>query len=107
MTGMPVIEFIQEILLSFHTIIRMTTIDLWENKNKQTNLAKASNKLKARMQAIQTNTITQATAAAITKATETIEAQEQTSATTNILLTNVEKQIQRNTQEANKLILPM
>jgi hypothetical protein len=84
-------EFVGEILIPFDSILKSTSIDLWNAKTLQDNLKLASEKLKARVEASKTHKATELTAEAFAKASKAAATAANEHATVNIRLNNLEK----------------
>jgi hypothetical protein len=84
-------EFVGEILIPFDSILKSTSIDLWNAKTLQDNLKLASEKLKARVEASKTLKATELTTEAFAKASEAAVTAANEHATVNIHLNNLER----------------
>ena len=95
-------NFLSETLISFDQILKITTIDTWlfqKERNKQTT---AAQNLKAKMASIRTTQATEITAQAIARATESLDLMKSKDLSTNLRISNLEKQIRKQEQKINE-----
>jgi hypothetical protein len=95
-------NFLSETLISFDQILKITTIETWlfqKERNKQTT---AAQNLKAKMASIRTTQATETTAQAIARATESLDLMKSKDLSTNLRISNLEKQIRKQEQKINE-----
>jgi hypothetical protein len=96
--------FVKETLLNFNQILKITTILIWTDHNTLAKQDIAANKLTAKIKAMATISATEATAEAITKATNNIEQTQSLNLATSIRLANLERLLKRQEQQTNELL---
>jgi len=94
---------IKEILLNFDQIIRITTSGLWSYHKTKMKQHTASNNLKLKMLENETISASEATALALTKATEQDKIINETNLNTNLRLINLEKGLRRQEHKTNEI----
>jgi len=94
---------IKEILLNFDQIIRLTTSGLWSYHKTKMKQYTASNNLKLKMLENETISASEATALALTKATEQAKLLNETNLNTNLRLINLEKGLRRQEHKTNEI----
>jgi len=98
------LSILKETLSAFDSILRATTIHLWEFNLLQLRELEASQKLKTKMETHHISSATAATAKSINKAIETIETTNATNQATHIRILNLEKQLKQQTQTNNEIL---
>jgi hypothetical protein len=102
--------FIKETLLNFDQILIISTIHIWSTYEEKLKQVLAASNVKARMKSLATVDATDATAAAINRATEILNTSQNLHLNTNLRLTTLEKTLKRQEQHHNeaynKLIKP-
>jgi hypothetical protein len=102
--------FIKETLLNFDQILIISTIHIWSTYEEKLKQVLAASNVKARMKSLATVDATDATAAAINRATEILNTSQNLHLNTNLRLTTLEKTLKRQQQHHNeaynKLIKP-
>jgi len=96
-------EFMAETLTQFDSILKTTTIVLWSHNIALTKRATAVNNLKARMQTLDTINATQATAAALSRATEYMSEKDSQDEAKELRITNLERNFKKNEQKTNEI----
>jgi hypothetical protein len=90
---------IRETLFNFNQILTLTTIYIWEHHSEATKQNTAALNLKSKMRMLETINASEATALALTKATELINNDKALSLNTNLRLSNLEKSMRRQEQK--------
>ncbi len=94
--------FLSETLISFDQILKMTTIHVWDFQKEKNKHTMAAQNLRAKMSSLQMINATEATAHAIAKATENINITNTKDLTSNLRLSNLEKQVRKQDQKLNE-----
>jgi len=95
---------IMETLSSFDSILRATTITLWDNHSLKIRQTEASLKFQAKMEASRTLSATTATMKSINKAIHHINNETSTNQITQVRISNIEKQLTQQRQTANEIL---
>ena len=95
---------IMETLSSFDSILRATTITLWDNHSLKIRQTEASLKFQAKMEASRTLSATTATMKSINKAIHQINNETSTNQITQVRISNIEKQLTQQRQTANEIL---
>jgi hypothetical protein len=98
------ITAIMETLSSFDSILRATTITLWDSYSLKIRKTKASIKFQAKMDASKTQSATAATAKSIEKAVQSISSDSTCNQITQLRISNIEKQLTQQKQTANEIL---
>jgi hypothetical protein len=98
------ITVIMETLSSFDSILRATTITLWDSYSLKIRQTEASIKFKAKMDASRTQSATAATAKSIEKAVQSISSDNTCNQITQLRISNIEKQLTQQKQTANEIL---
>jgi hypothetical protein len=96
--------FIKETLLNFDQILIISTVTVWSTHEEKLKQALAASNMKARMKSLATIEATDATAAAINRATEKINIARNLNLNTNLRLTTLEKTLKRQEQRFNESV---
>jgi len=97
-------SFITETLTSFDQIVQATTIEVWTHYKDRVKNTTAAQNLKARMKSKEATSITAATALAIAKATDNIDAANSQQLTSILRISNLEKSVKRQDQKSNEIL---
>jgi len=97
-------SFITETLTSFNQIMQTTTIKVWSHYKDRVRSTTAVQNLEARMKSKKATNITAATALAITKAKENIDAANTQHLTSILRIGNLEKSAKRQEQKSNEIL---
>jgi len=92
-------NFISESLISFDQILRVTTIDLWNNHEENSKQLTAVLKLKSKMETIDTIGATAATASAIAKATKINSDSQSQNLQSKLRISNHKKSLRKQDQK--------
>ena len=98
------ILYLTEILTNFSDILQFTTIGIWKAHKERSKKTTAGLNLSSKMKAMDTLSATEATALAITKATENVEMSQLTTSEANLRIENLERSSRRQEQKANEII---
>jgi hypothetical protein len=93
-----------EILRNFDQILKLTTIDIWQQHKKTAKQTAAAIKLQAKMKSMEVLNATTATAQAIAKATDSINYNQILNANANLRIANLEKSLHKQEQKSNTII---
>ena len=95
---------INETLTAFDNILQAATTLLWEDNQKKSRLAEASQKLNAKLEAERTSSATAATSLAINKAMANMVQNNITNDATQLRISILEKQIQQQNQTSKEIL---
>jgi hypothetical protein len=95
--------FVKETLLNFNQILKISTIRIWTTYDSTVKQNIAASNLTSKIKAMETITASEATAEAITKASQNIEKTQSANLATSIRLANLEKLLKRQEQYTNEL----
>jgi len=98
------ITVIMETPSSFDSILRATTITLWDSYSLKIRQTEASIKFKAKMDASRTQSATAATAKSIKKAVQSISSDSTCNQITQLRISNIEKKTHTTKQTANEIL---
>jgi hypothetical protein len=97
-------DFLYETLIQFDQIIKIATIEIWQDYKQKTKQIETSNKLKAKMASLETSSASAATAQAISNATAKITNTQEQNLQTALRLSNLEKALKRQEQKTNEVV---
>ncbi len=97
-------DFLYETLIQFDQIIKIATIEIWQDYKQKTKQITTSNKLKAKMASLETSSASAATAQAISNATAKIANTQEQNLQTVLWLSNLEKALKRQEQKTNEVV---
>jgi hypothetical protein len=97
-------NFITETLLSFDQIMKVATVDIWTTHKEKSKQTIAAQNLLSKITSEKMIKATNATAQAITKATENINYSQSLNLNNNLRISNLEKSIRKHEQKTNEII---
>jgi hypothetical protein len=92
-------EFVQEVLLSFDSILRYTSLELWNDKSLANRKATASEALEASLKADDITNTTELVAETIAKAKNNIQHKNEIQTNLELRMTNLEKMLTKHQQQ--------